>query len=59
MPICRYQFNSNIKVPVRNGVCNRREKKQQNKGMRKKQLEHTVASGKKKSRKRKVVQTEH
>ena len=57
LPICRYCFNSDIKVPVTNGVCNRREKKQQNKGLQKKQSEHTVVRGKKKSRKRKAIQT--
>ena len=33
LPIFRYCSNSNIMVPVTNGVCNRREKKQQNKGV--------------------------
>ena len=37
-PICRYCFNSNIKVPVTNGVRNRRENKQQNKGVQNKKL---------------------
>ena len=32
LPFCRYCFNSNIKVPVTNGVCNRREKKHKKSG---------------------------
>ena len=45
LSICSYCFNSNIKVSVTNGMCNLKEKKQQNKGVWKTQLGHRVASG--------------
>ena len=55
--IYRYYLNSNIKVPLTNGVCNRMGKKQQKKRVRKKKPEHAISRGNKNIRKIKVVKT--
>ena len=50
LPLCRYCFDSRLKVPTTAGSSNKRQKKQQDDTEKKRQLESAVASGRRKGR---------
>ena len=51
LPVCRYCFDMNVEIPCSGGRTNFKEKKDQSKRTKRKQLDEAIASGYRKERK--------